>query len=70
VLRLHGDHAVYIEREDGIRRIVPVSWTSRVPRVASRLADGRGVRIRPEVALELTRWIAARLDRDGRAGQC
>jgi hypothetical protein len=48
VLRWYGEHAVYIEREDGIRRIVPVAWTSLVPRVASRLADGRRVRINPE----------------------
>jgi len=68
VLRWYGEHAVYLEREDGIRRIVPVARTSLVPRVASRLADGRPVRINPEGALELTRWIALRLGRDGRAG--
>jgi hypothetical protein len=70
VLHRYGDNAVYIEREDGVRRIVPVSWTSLVPRVVSRLADGRGVRIGPEVALELTRWIAPRLDRGEGAGKC
>jgi hypothetical protein len=70
VLHRHGDHAVYIEREDGVRRIVPVSWTSLVARVVSRLADGRAVRISPEVALELTRWMAPRLDRGERAGKC
>jgi hypothetical protein len=70
VLHLHGDHAVYIEREDGIRRIVPVSWTSLVPRVASRLADGRRVHIDPKEALELTRWIGARLGRGGQAKKC
>lgn len=70
VLHRYGDNAVYIEREDGVRRIVPVSWTSLVPRVVSRLADGRAVRIGPEVALELTRWIAPRLDRGEGAGEC
>ena len=59
-----------VVRRGGVRRIVPVSWTSLVPRVVSRLADGRGVRIGPEVALELTRWIAPRLDRGEGAGKC
>ncbi len=70
VLHRHGDNAMYIEREDGVRRIVPVSWTSLVPRVTSRLADGRRVRIDPKGALELTRWIGARLGRGGKARKC
>jgi len=65
VLHRHGEKAVRIERENGIRRIVPVSWTSLVPRVARRLCDGRAVRIGPEVALELARWVSPRLARGG-----
>jgi hypothetical protein len=62
VLRTYGSNGVYIERENGIRRIVPVSWTSLMPRVACRLADGQTIRIDPETALELARWVAPRLN--------
>lgn len=69
VLHTHGDKAVYVERENGVRRIVPVSWTSLVPRVPARLCDGRAIRIGPESALELARWVAPRLGRAGSVGK-
>ncbi len=62
VLRRFGSNGVWIERAGGERRVLPESWTSLVPRVPSRLADGRPIRISSEVALELARWVAARLD--------
>ncbi len=62
VLRRFGSSGVWIERASGERRVLPESWTSLVPRVPSRLADGRTMRIDPETALELAGWVAARLD--------
>ena len=60
VLRHHGSSVVCIRRDNGERRLVPESWTSLVPRVLLQLSDGRTIRIGPETALELTRWVAAR----------
>jgi len=65
VVHIHGDKAVCIERENGVRRIVPASWTSLVPRAPQRLSDGRVVRLDPESALELARWLAPRRERAG-----
>jgi hypothetical protein len=62
VLRRFGSNGVWIERASGERRVLPESWTSLVPRVPSRLAGGRAIRIAPETALELAQWVAARLD--------
>ena len=63
VLQSFGDRAVWVEREDGDRRIIPLSWTSLVPEVSSRLSDGRTIRIAPQAAFELSRWVSIRLDR-------
>jgi len=60
-----GDRAVWVERENGDRRIVPVSWTSLIPFVSSRLSDGRTIRISPQAAIDLSRWVSSRLDRKG-----
>ena len=68
VLSTWGNDGAYIERENGTRRIVPASWTSLVPRVDCRLADGRAVRLGPETALELVRWVAARMKPTEREG--
>ena len=62
VLRSHGSSGVWIEHANGDRRLVPESWTSLVPRVPCQLSDGRTIRIGPETALGLARWVAARLD--------
>src|SRR5438876_6906760 len=40
VLQRFGDRALLVERENGDRRIIPVSWTSLVPLVSTRLSDG------------------------------
>ncbi len=69
MLHIHGSKEVYIERENGIRRIVPLSWTSLVPRIDCRLSDGQAIRIVPEAALELVRWLTPRLDRTGEDGK-
>jgi len=60
VVRRFGDDALVVERNDRERRIIPVSWTSLVPRLVCRLGNGTQVRIGPEVALDLTRWVEAR----------
>ena len=62
VLQSFGDRAVSVEREDGDRRIIPVSWTSLVPLVSSRLSDGRTIRISPQAVIDLSRWVSSRLD--------
>jgi hypothetical protein len=66
VLQSFGDRAVWVEREDGDRRIIPVSWTSLVPLVSSRLSDGRTIRISPQAAVDLSRWVSCRFD--GKSG--
>ena len=70
VLRSHGSSGVWIERANGERRLVPESWTSLVPGVAYPLSDGRTIRIGPETALELARWVASRLDQAKEHGEC
>ena len=62
VLHGYGDRAVWVERDGGDRRIIPVSWTSLIPRASHRLADGGTIRICPQAALELSRWVSARLN--------
>jgi phage terminase large subunit-like protein len=62
VLQNYGDRAVVVERENGDRRIIPVSWTSLVPVVRCRLSDGRMIRISPQAAFDLSRWVSSRLD--------
>ncbi|MGH2396103.1 MAG: hypothetical protein ACRDFW_03765, partial [bacterium] len=66
VLQSFGDRAVVVEREDGDRRIIPVFWTSLAPLVSCRLSDGRTIRISPQTAIELSRWVSTR--RDGKTG--
>jgi hypothetical protein len=63
VLQNSGDRAVVVERENGDRRIVPVSWTSLIPFVVFRLSDGRTIRISPQAAIDLSRWVCSKLDR-------
>ena len=70
VLRSHGSSGVWIERANGERRLVPESWTSLVPRVPCQLPEGRTIRIGPESALELARWVSARLDQAKEHGAC
>ena len=65
VLQSFGDRAVWVERENGDRRIIPVSWTSLVPFVSSQLSDGRTIRISPQAAIDLSRWVSSRLDQKG-----
>ena len=62
VLHGYGDRAVWVERDGGDRRVIPVSWTSLIPRASHRLADGGTIRICPQAALELSRWVSARLN--------
>jgi hypothetical protein len=62
VLQNYGDSAVVIEHEDGDRRTIPVSWTSLVPLVSNRLSDGRAIRISPQAAFDLSRWVSSRLE--------
>jgi hypothetical protein len=65
VLQNYGDRAVVVEREHEDRRIIPVSWTSLVPLVSCWLSDGRPIRISPQAAIDLSRWVSSRLDRKG-----
>ena len=65
VLQSFGDRAVWVERENGDRRIIPLSWTSLFPFVSSRLSDGRTIRISPQAAIDLSRWVSSRLDQKG-----
>ena len=60
VLRIYGRSAVWVEREDGDVRIVPISWTALVPRLDVAGTDGRKGRLSPGAALALSRWIEAR----------
>jgi hypothetical protein len=60
---MRGDDAVWVEREDGDLRIVPVSWTALVPRASLVDAHGDGARLSPEAAFELSKWVLARKDR-------
>jgi hypothetical protein len=62
VLQSYGDRAVVVEREEGDRRIIPVSWTSLIPLVSCQLSDGRTIRISPQSAIDLSRWVSHRLD--------
>jgi hypothetical protein len=52
--------AVWVEHDEGDLRIIPVSWTSLHPRVTLPGIDGRELRLAPETALALARWVAAR----------
>jgi hypothetical protein len=63
VLQCFGDRAVVVEREDGDRRIIPVFWTSLAPLISPQLSDGRTIRISPQSAIDLSRWVSSRLDR-------
>ena len=62
LLQSFGDRAVVVEREDGDRRIIPVYWTSLAPLASCRLSDGRTVRISPQAAVNLSRWVSGRVD--------
>jgi hypothetical protein len=62
VLQNYGDRAVVVERENGDRRIIPVSWTSLVPVVSCRMSDGRQIRITPQAAIDLSHWVSIRLN--------
>jgi len=62
VLQSFGNSAVWVEREDGDRRIIPIFWTSLVPAASSALCDGRTIRISPQAAIDLSRWVSSRLD--------
>jgi hypothetical protein len=62
VLHGFGPDAVWVERDDGDRRIIPATWTSLIPRAPCRLRDGRSMRLSPDAALELARWASARRD--------
>ena len=62
VLQSYGDRAVWVEHENGDRRIIPVSWTSLVPVISSQLRDGRTIRISPQAAIDLSRWVSSRLE--------
>ena len=55
-----GSDAVWVERDEGDVRIIPVSWTSLRPRVKLPCIDGREVRLAPKTVLELAKWVAAR----------
>lgn len=69
MLRSHGSIGIYIERANGERRLVPESWTSLVPRVPCQLSNGQTIRLGPETALELARWVSARLDQAKEEGE-
>ncbi len=60
VLRGYGRDAVWVERDDGELRIVPIAWTSLHPRAPWRRRDGREVRLAPAAAISLARWVSAR----------
>ena len=62
VLGGYGDRAVWVERDDGDRRIIPISWTSLVPRATTRLEGVGAIRLCPQAALELSRWVSVRRD--------
>jgi hypothetical protein len=51
-----------VEREDGDRRIIPAYWTSLAPLVSCGLSDGRTIRVSPQAALDLSRWVSTRRD--------
>jgi hypothetical protein len=70
VLGNYGSSVVCIRRDNGERRLVPASWTSLLPRVPCQLPDGRTIRIEPETALELARWVAARLKQAKEEDEC
>jgi hypothetical protein len=55
-----GSDAVWVEREFGEVRIIPISWTSLRKQLTSRHLADRGVRLAPDAALRLARWVAAR----------
>ena len=60
VLRRFGPDAVWIEFADGQVTIVPRTWTSLVPRAAPMSVNDRPVRLAPDAAIKLARWITAR----------
>jgi hypothetical protein len=68
VVARYGRHALRVEQPDGQLRLLPVTWTDRVPRPAALAVQGRPVRLAPEALRELGAWVAARIDR-GRASQ-
>jgi hypothetical protein len=51
---------VWIEFADGQVTIVPRTWTSLVPRAAPMSVNDRPVRLAPDAAMKLARWITAR----------
>ena len=59
----YGPDAVWVETTDGKLRLLPLAWTSLVPRRESLEIDGQVVRLAPEALLDLAAWVAARAER-------
>ena len=60
VVRGFGDDAVWIERQDGDLRIVPLSWTALQPRGSELMVGSRPVHLAPQGLGALARWVEAR----------
>jgi hypothetical protein len=65
VVARYGRHALRVEQPDGQLRLLPVTWTDRVPRPAALAVQGRPVRLAPEALRELGAWVADRVSRCG-----
>jgi len=63
VIRPHGRTAVFVERDDGDKRLIPVAWTDLRPRPEPLQVRGRSVRLAPAAARELSAWVAERSPR-------
>lgn len=60
MLRVYGRHTVWVERENGDVRVVPISWTALVPRVDLIDPGGGKGRLSPRAALDLSKWVEVR----------
>jgi len=65
MLRGYGPDAVWLEFADGQLTIVPRTWTSLVPCATPMSVRDQPVRLAPDAATKLAKWIAARRARRG-----
>lgn len=74
MISVYGKIAVWAETVDETLRLLPLAWTSLVPRPAPLALDGGVVRLAPEALRALASWVGARtagqgLDLDDREAQ-
>ena len=63
IVKKYSETALLVETADGVPRVMPLAWTSLVPRPDPLTIGGRAVRLSPEGLRTLAPWVVAKIDR-------